>query len=96
MAGGWKVGGRGCAKPDRKERIPAPKQNIYKEVEVFNIRKRSTGEIVEWLPQSWPTRQAAKPTRDELNRTYYRGIVPDQNREYYVCRSYRHRFGISK
>jgi hypothetical protein len=62
----------------------------------FNIRRRSTGKIVE---SGFKTREKAKPQRDALNKKYYDSKdlpVPLNNREFYVTRSHQHRFGKSK
>ena len=61
---------------------------------MFDIRRRSTGKIIE---RGFKKRQDGKDNRDKLNIAHYGlGKVPEHNREYYMARSYNHRFGPSK
>ena len=61
---------------------------------MYVIRRRSNGKIVE---HGFKKRQDGKDNRDKLNIAFYDlGKVPKHNREYYIARSYNHRFGPSK
>ncbi len=62
---------------------------------MFVLRRRSLGKQVD--KQSWATREEVKPLRDQLNQAYYSPEpIPQNNREYYVARSHRHRLRRSK
>ena len=57
---------------------------------LFAIRRRSTGKIVE---TGFANRTAGKPLRDALNKEYYKKVVPENFREFYIVRTENHWLG---